>query len=259
MSAEGAIVVHGMNAMGVGEQRKMPESADDVAAGSTVGLPALLPGVTGVILAGGTSSRMGSDKALLPCRTGRFIETIYRLLLGLCEEVLVVTNTPEQYRFLPCRKVPDLYPGMGALAGLHAGLAGSATPWIFAVACDMPCLDEQLIRRIHALGGGCDVLIPEWAQGVEPLHAFYGKGALAAMEDALQSGSRRLVSFHSRVRVRTIPAAEVALIDPGFQSFRNVNTPAEYFGLRGLERDFVLAPADRSMVKIEETAYAVKA
>ena len=209
-----------------------------------------IKGVTGVILAGGASFRMGSNKALLPYRGGRFIEAIYRLLAGLFEEVLVVTNTPEQYRFLPCRKVPDLFPGMGALAGLHAGLRQSAGPWIFAVACDMPYLNGDLIRRLFAQGDGTDVVIPESGSGAEPLHAFYGKGALAAMEEALQSGRRRLVSFHSRVRIRTISAAEVALIDPGFQSFRNVNTPAEYFGLRGLERDFVLAPADPAMVKI---------
>ena len=196
-----------------------------------------ITGVTGVILAGGASSRMGSNKALLPYRGGRFIEAIYRLLAGLFEEVLVVTNTPEQYRFLPCRKVPDLFPGMGALAGLHAGLRQSAGPWIFAVACDMPYLNGDLIRRLFAQGEGADVVIPESGWGAEPLHAFYGKGCLPSMEAALSVGERRIVSFYCRVRVRRVSAEEVAVVDPRFDSFRNVNTPAEYHRLRGAERD----------------------
>lgn len=195
-----------------------------------------IPGVTGVILAGGASSRMGSNKALLPYRGGRFIEAIYRLLDELFPEVIVVTNTPEQYRFLPCRKVPDIFPGMGALAGLHAGLRESAGPWIFAVACDMPYLNGELIRRLFAAGGGGDAVVPESGEGVEPLHAFYGKRCLPFMEEALREGKRRIVSFYDRVEVKRVPAGEVALLDPRFDSFRNVNTPAEYYRLRGAER-----------------------
>ncbi|HEX2770080.1 MAG TPA: formate dehydrogenase accessory sulfurtransferase FdhD, partial [Geobacteraceae bacterium] len=80
-----------------------------------------IKGVSGVILAGGKSSRMGSNKALLPYKGGRFIEAIHRQLSEIFEEVLLVTNNPEQYEFLPCRKVADLFPGAGALAGIHSG------------------------------------------------------------------------------------------------------------------------------------------
>jgi len=192
----------------------------------------LAAGVTGVILAGGQSSRMGSNKALLPYRGGRFIESIHRQLAELFEDLLLVTNAPEQFSFLGCRMVPDLYPGMGALAGLHAGLYHSRTPHIFAVACDMPYLNDTLIRALLARRHQADVIIPESGQGLEPLHAVYGTGCLPAMEQALLSGRRRIVSFFPHTRVHTFTSDHVATIDRDFSSFSNINTPADYFELR---------------------------
>lgn len=196
---------------------------------------ATIPGVTGVILAGGQSSRMGSNKALLPYRGGRFIEAIHRQMCELFGEVLLVTNRPEQYSFLPCRTVPDLYPGLGALAGLHSGLIHSTSEHIFAVACDMPYLNSALIRRLAARREGCDVVIPESEAGLEPLHALYGKACLGPMEEALENNRKRIISFFPEVRVSTLPRREVALLDPDFASFSNINTPGDYFKLRGAE------------------------
>jgi FdhD protein len=191
-----------------------------------------IPGITGVILAGGASSRMGSNKALLPHKGGRFIESIYRELSEIFSEVILVTNTPEQYHFLPCRKVPDLFEGMGALAGIHAGLAQSSNPAVFTVACDMPHLDPWLIRHIANRGAGCDIVLPRSEFGYEPLHALYREGCLPVMEQCLQSGERRIISILPQLRVREIAAAEVARFDPGFDSFSNINTPQEYYDLR---------------------------
>jgi len=192
--------------------------------------------VTGVILAGGHSSRMGSNKALLPYRGGRFVEAIHRLLRGIFPEVILVTNNPEQYEFLPCRKVPDLYEGMGVLAGIHSGLYHSSNPAMFAVACDMPYLMEGLIRHMAARADVGGVLIPESPDGLEPLHAVYGKGCLAAIEATLLSGQRRIVSFFDRCNVSRMNVEQVAYFDPSFVSFMNINTPHDYYELRNGER-----------------------
>lgn len=199
--------------------------------------------VTGVILAGGRSSRMGSNKALLPYRGGRFIEAISRQLAELFREVIIVTNHPEQYAFLPFRKVRDIFPGMGPLAGIHAGLAASSGEAAFVAACDMPYLNTGLIRRlVHSSGSEC-VVIPETPRGPEPLHAIYGKGCLVEIEAALHAGQKRIRSFFSQSSILTIPASEVALFDPDFTSFCNINTPQEYFRMRGIERDPVVPAA----------------
>lgn len=179
---------------------------------------------------------MGSNKALLPYRGGRFIEAIYRQLSSLFEEVLVVTNTPEQYAFLGCRMVTDLYQDTGALAGLHAGLFHSRTPHIFAVACDMPYLNDAVIRTLVARRHQSDVIIPDGENGLEPLHAVYCRSCLPAMATALQTGKRRLISFLPEVQVTVVPGDTVRFVDPYLDSFRNINTPADYYDLRDGER-----------------------
>lgn len=192
--------------------------------------------VTGVILAGGRSSRMGSNKALLPYRGGRFIEVISRQMEELFREVILVTNHPDQYAFVPFRKVSDTFPGMGPLAGIHAGLAASSGEAAFVVACDMPYLNPLLIRSlVRNADSGC-VVIPESHLGPEPLHAVYGKGCLDEIQVSLAAGETRIRSFFSRSSVLTIPASEVALLDPEFRSFCNINTPQEYFTMRNVER-----------------------
>jgi molybdopterin-guanine dinucleotide biosynthesis protein A len=194
-------------------------------------------GVTGVILAGGRSSRMGSNKALLPYRGGLFIEAIHRRLAALFPEVLLITNTPEQYDFLPCRKAGDLFPEMGALAGLHAGLHHSSNDHIFAVACDMPYLDDRLIRYLVGQRHNGDLIIPKGEGGLEPLHAVYSKRCLLQMEASLMSGRRRIVSFFDRVAVVSVPESVTAAFDPCFRSFSNINTPDDYYALRVAEQE----------------------
>jgi FdhD protein len=192
--------------------------------------------VTGVILAGGQSSRMGSNKALLPYKGGRFIEAIHRLFADIFSEVILVTNTPDQYDFLPCRKVQDIHRDMGVLSGIHSGLYHSSSPAIFAVACDMPYLVEGLIRHMASRADTGGVLIPESPGGLEPLHAVYGKGCQAAIEATLLSGQRRIVSFFDRTNVSRMNQEQVAIYDPAFVSFININTPMDYYELRDGER-----------------------
>jgi len=201
-----------------------------------MGVEKRITGVTGVILAGGKSSRMGSNKALLPYRGGRFVEAIHRQMAEIFAELLMVTNCPQQFEFISCRKAPDIYAGMGVLAGIHSGLYHSSNPAIFVVACDMPYLAEGLIRHLAGLADAGGVVIPESPGGLEPLHAVYGKGCLPQIEASLQSGQRKIVSFFDRINVSRMNQDQVALFDPDFKSFININTPGDYFELRDGER-----------------------
>jgi molybdopterin-guanine dinucleotide biosynthesis protein A len=188
--------------------------------------------VTAVILAGGNSTRMKSNKALLPFAGERFIERIFRQLSAIFVEIILVTNNPELYRFIPCRKVPDIYPGMGALAGIHAGLSSSRTSHIFAVACDMPHLNQAVIRHLVSRVSGQDVIIPESDGGLEPLHAVYGRGAIPVIEEQLSKGKRKIVACCQRLKTTVITREEIGSLDPQFLSFRNINTPEEYYRFR---------------------------
>ena len=193
-----------------------------------------ISGVSGVILAGGESQRMGSDKSLLPIQGARFIDRVYARLNSLFDEVIIVTNSPKLYQDIPCRKVPDIYLKQGALGGIHAGLSQVQQPRAFVVGCDMPFIAAELVRKIcsHAKQG--DLILPLSSCGHEPLHALYEKNCLPAMEQVLEAGHKRIMKFFSQVKVVEIPAAELLSLDPQEKSFCNINTPDEYYRLRGL-------------------------
>lgn len=191
-----------------------------------------IAGITGVILAGGESRRMGCDKSLLPVEGARFIDHIYRRLVALFDEVIIVTNSPGLYADIPCRKVPDIYYGKGALAGIHSGLCHARHERIFAVACDMPFLNAEVIHGLCLQADQGAVVVPQSPRGPEPLHALYHKSCLPAIEAVLDDGRRRIIAFFSEVRVHEVSLAELALHDPEGRSFRNINTPEEYFQCR---------------------------
>lgn len=193
--------------------------------------------ISGVILAGGESFRMGSDKSLMPIHGARFIDHIYRRMTSLFDEVLIVTNSPQLYADLPARKVPDIYLGRGVLAGIHSGLKHARHEQVFVVGCDMPFIDPEVVRVVCASGTSTDVVIPVHAERVEPLHALYSKSCLEAITARLDAGDKRIISFFPEVLVKEIGPECWHEIDPEGLSFCNINTPDEYFRLRGVPFD----------------------
>lgn len=188
----------------------------------------LIEGVTGVILAGGASSRMGRDKGLLEIGGKPFIEVMYATLSGLFPEVIVVTNDPQRYSFLPCRMVPDIHPGNGALAGIHAGLSACSTERAFVTGCDLPLLRPDLIRYLASLPDAVDAVVPRTPDGLQPLHAIYRRECLPVMEKRMQDGDASVMNLLAELTIRTVTSEEIASFDPAFSSFRNINTPEEY-------------------------------
>jgi FdhD protein len=196
---------------------------------------ARIKGVTGVILAGGESRRMGRNKALLEVDGSPIITRIYRTMASLFHEVIVVTNSPQEYEFLPCRKVPDIYPGCGSMAGLHSALVHSNTAHTFVTACDLPFLDAATVRSLCAIDAGdCDAVVPVNDGGLEPLHALYGTACKDTFEKAIQQGERKIVAILATMNIRQVSGDE--LLNPVGQvsSFMNVNTPEEYEEIRTL-------------------------
>lgn len=192
-----------------------------------------IEGVTGVILAGGASRRMGRNKALLEVDGSPIITRTYRILASLFHEVIVVTNSPHDYDFLPCRKVPDIYPGCGSIAGLHSALAYNYSTHSFVTACDMPFLDPAIIRYLCDFqSGGYDAVIPFSEGGQEPLHALYSATCKDVFEKAIQMGERKILDVLDRVNIRRVTYDEVQSVSPQAMSFLNVNTPEEYEGVR---------------------------
>ncbi len=189
-------------------------------------------GVTlgGVILAGGESRRMGRPKALLPIGDTTLIEAVTARLREACPEILIVTNTPELYRHLEIRMVPDALPGRQSLVGIFTGVLHTGGP-AFVCGCDMPFLNPTLIRYLGSLAEGVDVVIPRHGGDYEPLHAVY---TLACLEPIRRCAKRRgrNTGFLDEVRVRVVEVEELCRFDPDLRSFVNVNTPEDYARLK---------------------------
>jgi FdhD protein len=193
-----------------------------------------IAGVTGVILAGGSSRRMGSNKALLEVEGNSIISRIYRTLAGMFHEIIVVTNSPHDYEFLPCRKVPDIYSNFGSIAGLHSALTHSSTAHTFVTACDMPFIDQSIINYLCHLRQeeGYEAVIPYSKGGQEPLHAVYSAACKDIFEGAILNGERKVVDILKKIKVRDVTYDEIRSIGGQSASFMNVNTPEEYEGIR---------------------------
>lgn len=184
--------------------------------------------VTGVIQAGGRSTRMGGEpKALLDLGGRRIIERVVDAMSAVLGDLLVVTNTPDVYAFLGLPMTPDAVPGAGSLGGIYSGLRAADTDAIFTVACDMPFLAPDAIRLVVARAASADVVIPRVGDQLETLHALYGRGCLAPMEARIAAGRLRITGFFEDVRVVEIPESELAGVADPRVVFMNVNTPDE--------------------------------
>jgi molybdopterin-guanine dinucleotide biosynthesis protein A len=183
------------------------------------------------IQAGGGSTRMGQDKALLPFLGQPLVQRVMTRITHLGDEVIVTTNNPEAYGFLCVPLVKDLIPNMGALGGLYTALATARHPLVGLVACDLPFANPDLLAacRKILLDTGADVVLPATERGLEPLHAVYRvETCLLLVKAALDNGKRKMIGWHEDAKVGIISPEEVAKLDPHGVTFWNVNTPEEF-------------------------------
>lgn len=194
--------------------------------------------ITGVIQAGGKSTRMGGEpKALMELGGRPIVARVLDVVRQVTERVLLVTNTPDLYAFLGLPMVPDVFPEGGSLGGIYSGLRAAPGDAAFTVACDMPFLSEPVARLVLARAGEADVVAPRIGEQWETLHACYGKACLAPMERRLREGRLRITGFFEEVRVLAITEAEVAAVGDPARVFMNVNTPDELARARVLAAD----------------------
>jgi molybdopterin-guanine dinucleotide biosynthesis protein A len=176
------------------------------------------PPITGVILAGGKSSRMGQNKALMSLGGKRLVDRVVEVMHSVFDDLLMVTNTPDVYANLGLPMVQDVWPEKGSLGGVYSAIYHVATPYCLIVACDMPFLQAAVLRY----------LIPDVLGELQTLHAIYSKACLQPIERRLETHRLRIVGFFPEVRVRTVTASELEPYDPALLAFQNLNTPEEF-------------------------------
>ena len=180
--------------------------------------------MTGIILSGGKSSRMGLNKAFLEINGERLIDRTVKLFRQLFSEVILVTNEPLLYLDQDIALVADIYKGKGPMGGLYSGLFYASFDHAFLCACDIPYLNVEFIRYMTGKASEYDVVVPETADGFHPLHAIYSRRCLPSIKSLLIRDSLKMTGCFKGMRVLYIPESVIRSFDPECRMFLNINT-----------------------------------
>ncbi|MBA4179046.1 MAG: molybdopterin-guanine dinucleotide biosynthesis protein MobA [Anaerolinea sp.] len=186
--------------------------------------------LTGLILAGGKSSRFGSDKASALLRGRTLLQWALEALEPAVDAMVVVKAAGQQLPPVKSRLtvtvVEDEYKAMGPLAGLATGFRAVATEFCFATACDAPLLLPEVVRLLAAKAEDADVVVPDVDGFMQPLAAIYRPAAcLPVFDERIARGALKIVPAFDGLRTIVVDEDELRTVDPGLRSFRNANRP----------------------------------
>lgn len=182
--------------------------------------------ITGIILVGGKSRRMGRDKAFLDFHGTPLFENVLDLFRDTFRQVALVGDRAERFAAYPVPVFPDIYPG-SALGGLYTGLVHASTGYIAVASCDMPFPSGDVLRHLCSLRTGYDVVVPATSHGYEPLFAVYAKSCLPTIRKFLDDGNYCAFGYYPQLKVREVTEAEIASFATPHHCFINLNTPEQ--------------------------------
>lgn len=180
--------------------------------------------ITGVILAGGENSRMGTDKGLLTIDGKNIMERIIDAMKPSVQEIIIITNG-NNYDYFGYKIYNDLIKKCGPMGGIFTALSFSKTEKNFVVSCDMPFVNKKLVQFIIENASDCEITIPSHNERLEPLCAVYDKSCTSKLEELLKKHELKLLDMLKHFKMRQISIPEDILKD---NCFANINTPAEY-------------------------------
>ena len=190
--------------------------------------------VTGVILAGGKSRRMGENKALLQLGGDSLIGHVIRRMLPVTDELLLITNDPAEYAHLDLPMQEDAVPNSGALGGVYTGLTHASHDAVFCVACDNPFLEPKLLTYLLSVLGEYDAVMPytfrrdEKQITLQTLCAVYSKRCLPIIEQMFQESELRVHALQDWAHIKRISPEVWQRFDQEGMSFFNINTPEDF-------------------------------
>lgn len=181
--------------------------------------------MTAIILAGGKSSRMGTDKAFLKIGNQSLIKRQIGLLRKIFEKIIIVTNSSPKYRgYKGIKIISDIIPHRGPLGGIYSGLIASNSTYNFVIACDMPFINPGLIRYIIRNRDNYDIIIPKIDRKYHPLFGVYSKNCIPIMEKALRKDKLNVSTIFPKVKTGFISRQEIERFDKQLLSLININT-----------------------------------
>lgn len=192
--------------------------------------------VTGILLAGGKSRRMGEDKRFVEIGRRSLLERSLDILRSVFQDVVIVIaqDSPDLSSAVPV--VRDLVADCGSLGGLYTGLTHARTSRVFVVACDMPFFSQETVRYFLHLRSEADIVMARLHNGWHPMHALYGRRCLPVMESMMTAKDLRIHRLveHPTLRSHTVTAEDLKTVDPEGRAFLNINTPADLESARSI-------------------------
>ncbi len=186
--------------------------------------------ISGVLIAGGKSRRMGRDKRFLTVGGISLFHRTLTLLEQMFPETIVVLAEPvESLEVRGGRVVYDVIPNAGSLGGLYTGLMAASHVRIFAVACDMPFLNSDVIRFMASFDTTADIVVAKLENGFQPLHALYSRSCIPFLKGMAAERELKIQKLYGtqQLRVTVVDMAEIAIVGAGLKSFQNVNTEGD--------------------------------
>lgn len=181
--------------------------------------------LSGYILAGGKSSRMGTDKALLSVQEEPMLKRMIRLLEPFCQSIAISGNNPG-YSDFNIEMVADIYTGCGPISGIISSLKHSSTEWNLLVSVDVPFMNETFIAHLISHIGNYDCIIPRHDGGIEPLMGLYNKKIMPVVEEMINQGDYKLMRLLSKLNVQYVNCNDMIKQFP--RLFVNINFPGDY-------------------------------
>ncbi|MDR4988356.1 MAG: molybdenum cofactor guanylyltransferase [Bacteroidales bacterium] len=177
--------------------------------------------LTGVVLAGGKSSRFGQDKGLYQYDGKPLVEHALDILRPVCHETLISTNHPDEYSGFGVRCITDHFRGAGPLAGIHSALMHARTPLVAVIGCDMPNIPSSLFSTMLQHAAAYDVVMPVHQGFTETMCALYSKKAITAIEQSIRKKEYKIITAISSLKALYLPVEHEPFYRPGI--FQNIN------------------------------------
>ena len=182
-------------------------------------------GISGFILAGGKSRRMGTDKALLRFQEEPLLVHMIKLIEPFCDN-LAISGQNSDYSTFGIEMVPDLFSDCGPIAGIFSALKYSSSDWNLLVSVDVPFVNEELFHLLISNIGEYDCIIPKHTSGVEPLIGLYHRQAVPIIKEIIMSGDYRVTNLLSKTNTRYVDCNHLIKKYP--RLFMNINRMEDY-------------------------------
>jgi molybdopterin-guanine dinucleotide biosynthesis protein A len=194
----------------------------------------VLSHTAGAILAGGRAHRFGGrDKSRLVVEGHPIINRQIDVLQRVVRTLFVIASDAVRFADLGLPVHPDVIEGAGALGGVYSALEVATDDAVLVVACDLPFLDANLLRRLIELAADGDAAWVRSERGPEPMLACYRRSARRSIRRQIDAGRLKAADLASVLRIAEMDEHEVARFGPPARLLANINTPEDYERVRG--------------------------